>query len=188
MFVDAYQSAGHIPIDVKEWGVDMLAAGTRKYLLGIPGVAFLYVRKELVDALKPKASALFGRENGFDAAYAKGARRFQTGTPAFISIYAAAAALSLLNHIGVSHIRNHVKTICADACQYAAAKGLQLASAQGGVQPAWLRSVMSGHRNGGIAEEEKVICAPRDEVIRLAPHFYNTKEECGTRLMKSRRK
>ncbi|MBD5070107.1 aminotransferase, partial [Xanthomonas citri pv. citri] len=67
--------------------------------------------------------------------YAKVARRFQTGTPAFISVYAAAAALSLLNHIGVSHIRDHVKTICADAVQYAAEKGLQLAAAQGGIQP-----------------------------------------------------
>ncbi|QRZ93225.1 aminotransferase class V-fold PLP-dependent enzyme [Bacillus sp. LJBS06] len=178
LFVDAYQSAGHIPIDVKEWGVDILAAGTRKYLLGIPGVAFLYVRKELADALKPKASAWFGRENGFDGAYAKDARRFQTGTPAFISIYAAAAALSLLNHIGVSYIRNHVKTICADACHYAAAKGLQLASAQGGVQPGMV--AIRDERASETAEllkKKKVICAPRDEVIRLAPHFYNTKED-----------
>ncbi|UUH70807.1 aminotransferase class V-fold PLP-dependent enzyme [Bacillus subtilis] len=178
LFVDAYQSAGHIPIDVKEWGVDMLAAGTRKYLLGIPGVAFLYVRKELADALKPKASAWFGRENGFDGAYAKGARRFQTGTPAFISVYAAAAALSLLNHIGVSHIRDHVKTICADAVQYAAEKGLQLAAAQGGGQPGMV-AIRDERASETVAllKKKKVICAPRENVIRLAPHFYNTKEE-----------
>lgn len=124
----------------------MLAAGTRKYLLGIPGMAFLYVRKELADALKPKTSAWFGRESGFDAAYAKGARRFQTGTPAFVSIYAAAAALSLLNHIGVSHIRDHVKTICTDACQYAAEKVCSWRRHQQESSRAWLRSGMSGHR------------------------------------------
>ncbi|MBG9769879.1 aminotransferase class V-fold PLP-dependent enzyme [Bacillus vallismortis] len=177
LFVDAYQSAGHIPIDVKEWGVDMLAAGTRKYLLGIPGMAFLYVRKELADALKPKSSAWFGR-NGFDAAYATGARRFQTGTPAFISVYAAASALSLLNHIGVSRIREHVKTICADACQYAADKGLQLAAAPAGDHPGivaiWDERASE---TAALLKKKKVICAPRDTLIRLAPHFYNTKDE-----------
>lgn len=40
LFVDAYQSAGHTPIDVKEMDIDILATGTRKYMLGIPGVAF----------------------------------------------------------------------------------------------------------------------------------------------------
>ncbi|MFT4402333.1 aminotransferase class V-fold PLP-dependent enzyme [Bacillus sp. SW14] len=178
LFVDAYQSAGHIPIDVKEWGVDMLATGTRKYLLGIPGMAFLYVRKELADALKPKASAWFGRENGFDEAYATGARRFQTGTPAFISVYAAASALSLLNHIGVSHIGDHVKTICADACRYAVDKGLQLAAAQAGHHPGMvaIRDERASE-TAALLKKKKVICAPRDTVIRLAPHFYNTKDE-----------
>ncbi|CAN2254373.1 putative S-C lyase (PLP-dependent) [Bacillus subtilis] len=178
LFVDAYQSAGHIPIDVKAWGVDMLAAGARKYLLGIPGMAFLYVRKELADALKPKASAWFGRENGDGASYAKGARRFQTGTPAFISVYAAAAALSLLNHIGVSHIREHVKTICADAVQYAAEKGLELAIASAGEQPGMV-AIRDGRASetAALLRKKKVICAPRDTVIRLAPHFYNTKDE-----------
>ncbi len=177
LFVDAYQSAGHIPIDVKAWGVDMLAAGTRKYLLGIPGTAFLYVRKELADELKPKTSAWFGRENGMHAAYAEGARRFQTGTPAFISVYAAAAALSLLNHIGVSRIRHHVKTICAEASQFAAEKGLRLA-APVGEQPGMV--AIRDERASETAEllrKKKVICAPRDNIIRLAPHFYNTKED-----------
>ena len=35
LFVDAYQTAGHIPIHVKDMDIDILAAGTRKYMLGI---------------------------------------------------------------------------------------------------------------------------------------------------------
>ncbi|KUP38192.1 aminotransferase [Bacillus halotolerans] len=179
VFVDAYQSAGHIPIDMKEWGIDMLAAGTRKYMLGIPGMAFLYVRKELANELKPKASAWFGRENGFGASsYAEGARRFQTGTPAFISVYAAAAALSLLNHIGMSRIRDHIKAVSADAFQYAAEKGLKLAGAPSGQQPGMI-SIRDerASETAALLKKKNVICAPRDNVIRLAPHFYNTKGE-----------
>lgn len=103
---------------------------------------------------------------------------FKRATPAFISVSAAAAALSLLNHIGVSHIRDHVKTICADAVQYAAEKGLQLAAAQGGDQPGMvaIRDDRASE-TAALLKKKKVICAPRDNVIRLAPHFYNTKEE-----------
>lgn len=91
---------------------------------------------------------------------------------------AAAAALSLLNHIGVSHIRDHVKTICADAVQYAAEKGLQLAAAQGGDQPGMVAiQDERASETAALLKKKKVICAPRDNVIRLAPHFYNTKED-----------
>ncbi len=117
LFVDAYQSAGHIPIDVKAWGVDILAAGARKYLLGIPGMAFLYVRKELADALKPKASAWFGRENGDGASYAKGARRFQTGTLLLSAYTRGGGFITAESYRGFSY-PGTCKTICADAVQY----------------------------------------------------------------------
>ncbi|WP_270584618.1 aminotransferase class V-fold PLP-dependent enzyme [Bacillus smithii] len=46
LLVDAYQSAGQVPIDVKKMDIDILAAGTRKYILGIPGISFLYTVDE----------------------------------------------------------------------------------------------------------------------------------------------
>jgi selenocysteine lyase/cysteine desulfurase len=62
LLVDAYQSAGHISIDVKEMEIDILATGTRKYMLGIPGVAFLYKKKELAEQLKPRVTGWLGQE------------------------------------------------------------------------------------------------------------------------------
>lgn len=63
---------GYIFIDVKEWGVDMLVVGIWKYLFGILGMVFFYVRKELVDVLKLKILVWFGWESGFDVVYVKG--------------------------------------------------------------------------------------------------------------------
>nr|WGE04527.1 hypothetical protein P5640_16680 [Bacillus subtilis] len=71
-----------------------------------------------------------------------------------------------------------MKTICADAVQYAAEKGLQLAAAQGGDQPGMVAiQDERASETAALLKKKKVICAPRDNVIRLAPHFYNTKED-----------
>ncbi|MEM2338142.1 MAG: aminotransferase class V-fold PLP-dependent enzyme [Candidatus Bathyarchaeia archaeon] len=53
LIVDAIQSAGVIPIDVKRDDVDFLATACYKWLLGPSGAAYLYVRKELIEKLKP---------------------------------------------------------------------------------------------------------------------------------------
>ena len=61
VFVDAYQSLGTIPIDVRENGTDFLASGAAKYLCGTPGFTFLYVRPGLREQLEPTVTGWFGR-------------------------------------------------------------------------------------------------------------------------------
>jgi selenocysteine lyase/cysteine desulfurase len=52
-FVDACQAAGAVPLDVVGDGVDFLAAASHKFLLGSRGIGYLYVRRELIDRLRP---------------------------------------------------------------------------------------------------------------------------------------
>ena len=49
VLLDAYQTIGSLPIDVRELDVDFLAAGVLKYLLGSAGLAFFYARRNLVE-------------------------------------------------------------------------------------------------------------------------------------------
>jgi selenocysteine lyase/cysteine desulfurase len=116
VLLDSYQSAGSLPIDVREFDVDFLAAGTVKYLLGSAGLAFLYARRETIARIWPTATGWFADRDIFamdiwDYSPDATARRFQYGTPPIPAIYAGIAGMELLRAIGVADTRAHVNDL-----------------------------------------------------------------------------
>lgn len=183
-FVDAYQSAGAIAIDVRAQEVDILAAGAQKYLLGIPGIAFLYVRPALAQRLTPTVTGWFGRVNpfAFDPAgldFAAGAARFNTGTPPMMCASVARASMALLNEIGIPAIEDYLGQLSAVALEEAARLGLVVASpldpAAKGANTA-IRVPDAAQVEARMLEAGYVVSA-RNDVIRIAPHFYNTADD-----------
>lgn len=109
LYVDAYQSLGTRPIDVKAHGIDFLASGCLKFLMGIPGIAFLYVRPELVETLRPASTGWFGQADpwAFDPKtleWSRTSARFDTGTPAVINAYICRAGMEVINTVGPAAI------------------------------------------------------------------------------------
>src|SRR5207244_3274118 len=91
LVVDAYQSIGAIPFDVASSGVDYLVGGTLKWLMGGPGIAFLYARAGVAERARPSAVGWWGVKEpfAFDVEhldYGTGARRFEYGTPALAAL------------------------------------------------------------------------------------------------------
>ncbi|HEY2073565.1 MAG TPA: aminotransferase class V-fold PLP-dependent enzyme, partial [Gaiellaceae bacterium] len=93
--LDAYQSAGVVPFDVTELGVDFATGGSVKWLCGGPGAGWLYVRPDLAERLEPTFVGWQGHARPFafepELEYATGAARFLTGTPNVPALYAATA-------------------------------------------------------------------------------------------------
>lgn len=183
-FVDAYQSAGSIAIDVREQQVDILAAGAQKYLLGIPGIAFLYVRPELARRLTPTVTGWFGRVNPFEfnpanLDFAAGATRFNTGTPPMMCASVARASMSLLNEIGIPAIEAYLAELSSVAIEEAARLGLTVASpttpSAKGANTA-VRIPNAAQVEAQMLQSGYVVSA-RNDVIRIAPHFYNTADD-----------
>lgn len=183
-FVDAYQSAGEVEIDVQAAQIDMLAAGAQKYLLGIPGIAFLYVHPDLAQRLEPTVTGWFGRVDpfAFDPArldFAAGAQRFNTGTPPMMCAAAARAGIGLLNQIGVPAIQRYLEQLSALALDEAQRLKLVVASP---LDPAAKGSNTAIRVPDAASLERRMLDAgfvvsARNDVIRIAPHFYNTAED-----------
>jgi selenocysteine lyase/cysteine desulfurase len=112
-FVDDYQRTGTGPLDVHALGVDVLITGSLKYLLGASGVAFLYVRRGLIESLEPLVTGWFGRREPFAFRadrldWSSSARRFETGSPPVPSVYAACAGIELVQREGLQSIETRI--------------------------------------------------------------------------------
>ena len=110
VLLDCYQSAGTVPLALKEWGCDMACGGSVKWVCGGPGAAYLYARPDLLPTLSPMATGWFGHAEPFafdmgPMRYAADAWRMIGGTPAIPGIYTARAGWEIIEKIGVANIR-----------------------------------------------------------------------------------
>ncbi len=184
VFIDAYQAAGVLPIDVNALGCDYLVAGALKYLLGVPGIAFLYVRAGLADDLTPALTGWFGRANPFafdprTLDFPPTARRFETGTPAVPSAYGAVAGLATLADADIDAIDGHVRKLASLCHERLSEAGEHIFSPQDpelrGPQvaivdedPGMLAAFLAARR---------IVVSPRGELLRISFHYYNDESD-----------
>ncbi len=107
---DLSHAAGSIPVDLEANGVDLAIGCTYKFLNGGPGApAFLYVRRELQDELRPPIQGWFAQREQFDMGprfeRRPGIGGWLVGTPPIISLTAAQAGIELVAEAGVDAIR-----------------------------------------------------------------------------------
>jgi selenocysteine lyase/cysteine desulfurase len=189
LYVDAYQSLGTAPFDAPISGADFVAGGNLKYLMGIPGIAFVWVRPGLAERLEPALTGWFGRADpfAFDATrldWAAGARRLDIGTPPVVEAYVARAGMAWLRELGLDAIAAWTQALAGRLIERGTARGLTV---MGPSDPA-LRSPSTAfacadsHVVEAALRERGIIASARGPAIRLAPHFYNTTEDVDRAL------
>ncbi len=184
LYVDAYQTLGSEPFDAPSSGADFVASGNLKFLMGIPGIAFLWVRPGLSERLTPAVTGWFGRADPFAFAadrldWGEGARRLDTGTPPILEAYVARAGMAWLREIGLDAIgawTAHLGRRCVEA---ALARGLQVLGTHDPERraPTTAIACRDSHAVEAALRARRVIASARGPVIRLAPHFYNTEDD-----------
>jgi selenocysteine lyase/cysteine desulfurase len=180
VFMDDYQHTGSAPLDVRALGVDLMVTGCLKYLLAAPGIAFLYVRRDLIEQLEPAITGWFGRINPFafriDALdWPDTARRFESGTPPVPCAYAALAALQLLDRIGYDVVAGQIGGLVARFHAAATAAGFVVRTPAEPARRGPLVVVQSVDAAQLVARlaERGIIASSRGNGLRISFHAYN---------------
>jgi len=182
--LDAYQSAGVVPLDVTALDVDFATGGSVKWLCGGPGAGWLYVRPDLAARLQPTLVGWQAHARPFDfepeLEYADGIARFLTGTPNVPALYAASAGYDVIEEVGVERIRANSVRQTQLLIELLDEAGFEVGSPRdparrGGTVLVKTPEFQAVHKELG---ERQILCDFRpDAGIRLGPHFYNTDDE-----------
>ena len=187
VLLDDYQDCGTRPRNVRELDVDFYTAGALKYLLGAAGIAFLYVRKELIPRLQPAVSGWFSQENPFAFATtqfqpAANARRFESGTPPIPSVYMALAGLRVLREIGMENVAEQVRRVAGAFLAGAQEMGIRSKTPADSVGPLIVLQAKDAAALVTQLGKEGIICSSRHDGLRIAFHVYNTLEDVNVVL------
>lgn len=186
--VDAIQSVGAMPIDVQALGIDFLAAGSHKWMMGAEGAGFVWCDEDLCQQLRPAIPGWLGRVNAldytnYDERWLPDARRFETGTMSVLPLRAMRASAEMMLAVGPELIWSRIDALCQHLRDRLAEKGYAIISPPG-----------AGERSGIIAFDwpgrqdehdrvvkelanQKIIIANRMGHLRITPHFYNSLEQ-----------
>ena len=189
--VDATQSAGVIPIDVKKTPIDVLVAGAYKWLCGPFGAAFMYITSELLDKLEPGLVGFRSHENMWDLnasrlVYSKGAKKFEFSTMAFGCAIGLARSIDYLNTIGVKNIFDYNMQLCDILIE-----GLQSRNAviNSPLDKKNGSSIITAYFDGVDTETiikslkaAQIFVSNRAGSIRFSPHLYNNDIDIETTL------
>ena len=184
--LDAYQGAGAVPVDVTGNDVDMCLGGSVKFLCGGPGNGWLYVRPDLAETLQPTAVGWISHEKPFEfdwapIRYAPGIMRFAGGTPNVPAAYAAAPGYQAIVDVGIDRIRERSQSLTQPLLESALERGFTVNSPRDADRRGGHVTIDPGDAervHHELIERKFVVDYRPGTGIRVAPHFYNTHDEC----------
>ena len=179
VMLDGYQDCGTRAIDVKALGVDFYVTGALKYLLCPSGIAFLYVRRDLIRSLTPTVTGWFAQQNpfAFDVKHfepASTARRFEAGSPPLPNVYCIPAALSLLEGVGYAAVAEHIQTLSRALIDGARSLEIKIKTPLDSVGPLVVLQMKDAEAMVQKMAASNIVVSNRMDGLRVSFHLYNT--------------
>ncbi|MEO7329461.1 MAG: aminotransferase class V-fold PLP-dependent enzyme [Minicystis sp.] len=192
LFVDAVQALGAVPLDAGKTDIDYLACGSHKWLMGLEGAGFVYIRPDRVPLLRPTVAGWLSHEEGlrflfegegllrYDRPIRKSASFLEGGNFNTIGLAALEASVDLILSLGVQTIYEYIngynnrletgllerglRSLRQPEPERRSATLSMLPAASSGVTVVALHKELNAR---GIA------CATPDGVLRFTPHWPN---------------
>jgi cysteine desulfurase / selenocysteine lyase len=200
--VDAIQSLGAIPMDVREAKIDFLAADGHKWLLGPEGAAIFFCAAESRERLEVLEAGWLNVQRGDEmlgvsTALRNDGRRFEAGSLNTNGVYGLRASIALLRHIGIANIEREVIWVASTLAAALESLGFELRTPRpirsgivsvaapqdvdipklqrlSDAPPTLSDPTVLLHR---WLEINDVICSVREGMLRFSPHFYNDEDD-----------
>ena len=160
------------------------AKGGLKWLLGGPGIVFLYVREDLARRLAPAIAGWFGHKDQFafeprSLEWHDDARRFELGTPSLAAVYAQLGGLEYIEEIGVPAIRAVTTALTEDLVARARDLGLRPKVAPRAEDRSAIVLLPAADPAAAVRwlDAAGIIADARPGHVRLSPFFYNLQED-----------
>src|SRR6185437_14159780 len=159
--------------------LDFYITGTLKYLLGPPGLAFMYVKKDLITSLVPTMTGWFAQRNPFaydprNIDLSPTARRFESGSPSVPNVYGAIPGFELLQAIGMENVAAHIKNLTQSLLGYARDLGIRAKTPSDSAGPLVVLQCTDSNLLVQKLAENNIIVSNRYDGLRIAFHVYNT--------------
>src|SRR5437764_15483269 len=184
VLIDDYQGTGQIPINVVTQDIDFLVTGTLKWLMGGPGLAFVYIREGLIPQLQPTITGWFGHREQFkfktrEFEFRDDAARVEMGTPAVPTIYTANGGLDIVQEISVEQICERTRYLTNDLIAQAREHGWKVRAPLEPEQRSSIVMLEIEHPEEVVKAlvARNIITDSRPGLLRISPYFYNTIEE-----------
>jgi selenocysteine lyase/cysteine desulfurase len=187
VMLDDYQDCGTRPVDVRALGVDFYVTGTLKYLLGPPGLAFMYVRKDMISTLVPAVTGWFAQRNPFafdpqTIDLSPTARRFESGSPPVPNVYAAIPGLELLYGIGMENVASYINTLAQALLRRSTELGIRVKTPADSAGPLVILQSVDSNRLVQKLAESDIVASNRHDGLRISFHVYNTMDDVSAVL------
>jgi cysteine desulfurase / selenocysteine lyase len=183
--VDAIQSVGAIPVDVEQMGIDFLAAGGQKWLMGPEGIAFVYVSQACQERMTLGTMGWMNNKDFFSDFFRyridldDSARRFENGTPNSMGVFGLNASAGLLLEVGPHRTERHLAELTQLIINRVKELGVELVSPEQESERAGIVTFRPANAQAMFQKlrDHKIMVSIREGCIRFSPHFYNSSQE-----------
>ncbi len=185
--VDIIQGLGALPFDLPAQGVDIVSGASHKWLVAPEGCGILYLSDRARERVKPTLVGWISVEEpwnfeDYEQAFKPNALAWESGTGGAALFYGLEESLKLLNEAGIENIEKYLEDLSDFLCELLAGKDYEIISSRAKGEKSAI--VCIKNRNGLTSSEiarrlqnENIIVSPRGDRLRIAPHFYNNRED-----------
>lgn len=176
LVLDASQALGSIEVDIE--GVDALFSCGHKWLLGVRGMGYLYVRPELRDAFVPISPGWKATTRptevfyGPDMELSSTASKLDVSTPWF-DPFANVEGLKILAETGIGAIEAHNRSLIADLEQ----RGIKIPYDPANRSPILSIELGDAEATMNALKRERIQASVRAGRLRISVHLYNTHQQ-----------